>query len=68
MRRANKDMAQITEALLLLSRKNSNQTPLEYIHLNQLIQVTIDEHRYLLENKSTINSHEVITVDFFFGR
>lgn len=65
MRRATKDMAQITEALLLLSRKNSNQTPLEYIHLNQLIQVTIDEHRYLLENKSTTNSHEVITVDFF---
>lgn len=54
IRRANKDMAQITEALLLLSRKNSDQISPEKVDMKQLILSTIEEHRYLLETKKDL--------------
>lgn len=54
IRRANKDMAQITEALLLLSRKNSDQISSEQVDMKQLILSTIEEHRYLLDTKKDL--------------
>ncbi len=54
IRRANKDMAQITEALLLLSRKNSDQISPEKVDMKQLILSTIEEHRYLLDTKKDL--------------
>jgi signal transduction histidine kinase len=64
IRRANKNMAQITEALLLLSRKNSDQTPRENIDLNQLIQSAIEEHQYLLNNPLSKDTDEKVSVNF----
>lgn len=52
IRRANKNMAEMTNALLLLSRNDSSNTPLEKLCLAQLVEFTINEHRYLLKGKS----------------
>jgi signal transduction histidine kinase len=52
IRRANKNMAEITNALLLLSRNDSSNTSLEKVNLAQLVESTINEHRYLLEGKN----------------
>jgi len=51
IRRANKNMTLITEALLLLSRNDTYQAPLENIDLEQILAAIIDEHRYLLKGK-----------------
>lgn len=51
IRRANKNMAEMTEALLLLSRKSGTPTQLEAVSLEQLATVIIDEHKYLLKGK-----------------
>jgi signal transduction histidine kinase len=52
IRRANKNMAEVTEALLLLSRKNVAQTNRQIVDLEQLVATIIDEHRYLLKGKN----------------
>ncbi len=52
IRRANKNMAELTEALLLLSRENSSEVHLEAVNLHELSTTIIDEHRYLLKGKN----------------
>jgi len=64
IRRANKDMAQITEALLLLSRKKSDQINVENVDLSQLILSSIEEHKYLLDHSLEKYTGEEITVEF----
>lgn len=51
IRRANRNMADITEALLLLSRNDSEKAKRETVDLAQLVTAVIDEHKYLLDGK-----------------
>ena len=52
IRRANRNMAELTEALLLLSRKKSSEVYLEAVNLKDLLTALIDEHQYLLKGKN----------------
>ncbi|KGJ92865.1 sensor histidine kinase [Colwellia psychrerythraea] len=52
IRRANNNMAEITQALLFLSRKTSFRTPIKKVCLKQLVELIIDEHIYLLKDKN----------------
>lgn len=52
IRRANKNMAELTEALLLLSRKSNIQANVEVVNLGQLLVDIVDAHSYLLKGKS----------------
>ena len=54
IRRANKNMAEMTNALLLLSGKNSGDTHLDIIDLKQLSSTIIEEHKYLLKDKRVL--------------
>jgi len=62
IRRANKNMTELTEALLLLSRKKNPNTYLQSVDLNELLKAIIEEHRYLLEGKKVgvelVNDHD----------
>jgi signal transduction histidine kinase len=51
IRRANSNMAEMTNALLLLSRKDTSSTYLETVYLEQLCVTIIEEHKYLLKGK-----------------
>ncbi|MEO9509431.1 MAG: HAMP domain-containing sensor histidine kinase, partial [Nonlabens ulvanivorans] len=62
-RRANKNMAELTNALLLLSRKDAVHVGLEEVNLKELSTNIIDEHRYLLIGKNV--NYEVIGPDDF---
>jgi len=59
--RANKNMAELTGALLLLSRKNSNAAYLEKVNLRELLSTLVKEHQYLLTGKNV--GVELIHVD-----
>ncbi len=52
IRRANKDMSELTEALLLLSRGESTQTHLESVNLEYLISSILEEYKYLIKGKN----------------
>jgi len=52
IRRANKNMAELTDALLLLSRGDGRETHLETVNIEQLVTAIIDEHSYLLKSKN----------------
>jgi len=52
IRRANKNMAELTEALLLLSRKNSSAVYLEKVNLRALLATIVKEHQYLLKDNN----------------
>ncbi|GLS91119.1 two-component sensor histidine kinase [Psychromonas marina] len=51
IRRANKNMTEMTSALLLLSDKNRSIRSLDTIDLKQLSTSIIEEHKYLLKDK-----------------
>lgn len=61
IRRANKNMAELTAALLLLSRKQSNNVYLQKVNLKQLSATLIEEHKYLLKGKNV--GVELINID-----
>ncbi|WP_426369383.1 histidine kinase dimerization/phospho-acceptor domain-containing protein [Pseudocolwellia sp. HL-MZ7] len=52
IRRANKNMAELTNALLLLSRKDGTNMGLDAVNLKQLSTIITDEHSYLLKGKN----------------
>lgn len=51
IRRANKNMAELTEALLFLNRKSSRDVSCNALNLQQLSATLINEHKYLINGK-----------------
>lgn len=51
IRRANNNMAEMTNALLVLSRKDASEAVLKEVDLKLLSTEIIDQHRYLLQGK-----------------
>jgi len=51
IKRANKSMAELINALLLLSRKDSAEVSLEDVSLKALLTEVVEEHRYLIKGK-----------------
>lgn len=58
VKRAVKDMEELTEAFLLLSRESEQGLPLQPVCLNTLAEEELDQARLLLEGKSVITSLE----------
>lgn len=52
MQRANKNMAEITDALLHLSRKACSKNTSKWLIIDVLLAQVIEEHSYLLKNKN----------------
>ncbi|GAA6204654.1 MULTISPECIES: HAMP domain-containing sensor histidine kinase [Thalassotalea] len=51
IKRANENMKELTEALLLLSRKNEKDYPIELVDLNAIVTSMVKTHQYLIEDK-----------------
>ena len=51
IKRANENMKELTEALLLLSRENEKDYPIEFVDLNKIVTTVVKTHQYLIDDK-----------------